>query len=319
MRESVDLYYDAGEEETLFQRPQSLFFLVADGVLHAKVCYKGSGVGARSLNILYRYCSKGNTWEEVYQHSSILSAEGFQVVYLDQIFYFIHTEQGYVHRYSIKPGASGFLWGSKKLPNRLCNDYGTITTYMGRILVYGPYEEGGKCNLQVYDPVKDMWTEAMRDTLGLFYAHFEIYLPPIIMQHNGSCYRVAFNKYYNIVNRKPSEVAIVHELKTQLVDGVLSVELGEELDQSLVPISTLGAFQIDDDLFVCGRGGFVYKSGLKAWEGEWKDSDLEMYEKWRQEEDSNIVMFTFDSRLAEDEDEDDDENGSGEDDEDDYN
>ena len=293
------------KKETLFECKGSLFFLVADGVLYVKVSY---GSRRRSLNVLYRFCPDDKTWESIFEprfstpHSNVIFTEDFQVVYLDQVFYFIHTEHGYVHGFSIKPNSAGFRPFIKNMPKPLyAEGYSTITTYMGRVLVYGPYEDGGKCYLQVYDPVKDAWTEAMRDILDA--ASYD-YIPPIIMQHNGSCYRIAFNQHYDRVTRKPSEVKIVHELKTQIVDGVLSVELGEKLDQSHVLLNTLGAFQIDDDLFVCNRGGFVYKSGLKAWEGEWKGSDLECIE-WIQNANSNIVMFTFDSRLADNDDVDD--------------
>ena len=188
------------------------------------------------------------------------------------------------------------------MPKRLST--GVVSTLRGKILVYGICEQDSTCRIQVYDPQQNCWTVialSEEDPLT-FQVAFGVYsmLPPllhILMEHNGSCYRVMFRGRINTKGMK-SEYAIVHRLK---VDKELtSIEVGEEETQRMIPENLIGAFRIEDDIFVCSGQGSVMKTGLKAWEETWEDTvDLG---KWKhlfqcRQVATNSVLLKFDSRL----------------------
>ena len=179
--------------------------------------------------------------------------------------------------------------------------WGVVSSVKGKILVYGIREEDRICRLQVYDPKSNFWTEVLSEedpqidhmTLKMLKPLF-----PMVVEHNGSCYRVMFKIKFKAEGMK-IEYPIVHRLKVD--KEFTSVEVGEEEIQQMIPVNLIGAFQMEDDLFVCCGRGSVMKTGIKAFEDTCKNKvDLGRWGDFLmcRQIASNSVLLKFDSRLV---------------------
>ena len=275
---------------------ENIFFVVINKTLYAKTSYDGAIA-------LYRYSSTENQWWEVCEKPESHTKE-LHLVYIDPFFYFVCTKGGHMQRYNINC-TNRVLEDVPSMPKKLSK--GVVSTLRGKILAYGICEQDRTCRIQVYDPEQNFWTEALseEDPLTFHVAGFsrfsQVPLLPILMEHNGSCYRVMFKTVFNAQGRKV-EYPIVHRLKMD--KELTSVEVGEEEIQKMIPENTIGAFQIEDDVFVCGGQGSVMKTGLKTWEDMWEDKvDLGRWRNLRRcrqsfTQPSNSVLLKFDSRLV---------------------
>lgn len=66
---------------------------------------------------------------------------------------------------------------------------------------------------------------------------------------------------------------VVHKLNIQSTAGGLEISLGEELPQDLIPENKLGAFRINEDVFV-NINNFVVRTDMKIVCDQMTDVDL---------------------------------------------
>ena len=267
------------------------YMIVVDGMLYAKTRDE------HSQNVLYRYRQVDNFWEKLCEINSI---ENVYLTYLDPFIYSIDGK-GDIQRYSISENTWEVV---HPIPTPFYYDV-IISTFMGKILVYGEVfstidHAHTIYKLQVYDPVNNKWTEALCDKFPLgFNSHVKVY--PVIVEHNGSCYRVVFQRSFNLSydpSKEGAGVPIVHKLKFNMDDDAISVDLGEEENQDLIPANLIGAFQVEDDVFVSCGSSFIHRTGLKAWEDLWEDKvDLQLWEQLYNRMGSNVVLYSFDKQL----------------------
>ncbi len=305
------LYYftsnDASEEGRCWQRiplftpfpgnsayALGTFFVVVNGTLYARTRYP------RFENFLYSYDAVENRWNKL---GHINSYENIWLVYAEPFLYSIDGRRD-TRRYDLHERTWEVV---QPVPSPYFYDV-VVSTFMDKILVYGEDfdPEDMTCSiykLQIYDPKEDKW---MLGVCEKFPAGFntDVKVPPLMLQHNGACYRVMFKRSV-AQNYDPSMHGAGLPLVREFVfgtddDGVLTVELGDEECQDLIPPNLCGAFRIADDVFVSWGSSFVLKTGLKAWEDKWDgDVDLGMWDYFKELEPSfsNVIMFTFNKDL----------------------
>ncbi len=268
------------------------YFVVVNGTLYAKTRDQSSD------NVLYRYDPAENRWDKL---CPINSFENVHLVYMEPYLYSIDG-RGDIQSYSISKNRWEIL---QHIPTPYFYDV-IISTFMGKILVYGEVfdledDTSSVYKLQVYEPEHDRWTEVLRESFPPgFNSHVKVF--PLIFTHNGLCFRVMFKRSFTPnydPNMDGAGLPVVHEFKFRTDDcGIVTVEVGDEECQDLIPPNLCGAFRIADDVFVSWGSSFVLKTGLKAWEDKWdRDVDLGIWNNFREVSASNVVMFTFDKEL----------------------
>ena len=275
--------------------------IVSDETLFASACYQNC------MYVMYRYRQVENYWEEICHVQSIQ----LHVVYLNAYFYFVNFTRGTVHRYNIE----NKQWDTVQSLPRPFHDYVILTTFMGKLVVYGQVAGRGThkvrprdivdhmFELHVYDLEHSRWTGVLCDRLPRDCIHGNgTHSKPVIVQHNGTCYRVYFKMHLKTYSEGviQTELPVVHELKfAQSDEGAVLVEIGEEQCQEFIPANRFGVFQIEDDVFVSNGGTFVLKTGLKTWEDQWENGvDFQRLERLRKYAGSSVVLFTFNSQVA---------------------
>ena len=174
-------------------------------------------------------------------------------------------------------------------------------TYHGKILVYVVSREGdrfrysnsGKQVVLVYDPFADVW----QTTLTEDHEGYGDTPDPILFLHNDVCYKVS--------SMVPKQSTLYDENKDvqcrptvnvlEIGEDVATVSVGEDVNQDLIPLNKVGAFRVQNEVFVNVKG-FVYKTDIKIRNGQKGNVNLS---KWKnmgelKNRQSNIVNFTFD-------------------------
>ena len=153
-------------------------------------------------------------------------------------------------------------------------------------------------------------------------------MSPALFEVQGNIYRVMYRRpdkedavstsnYYNMPrqwSRRPDKedavstsnyynTPVVHVLELQSLRNGITVSVGEEINQDWIPTNRIGAFRIQDDVFV-NATGFVKMTDIKIEADRNSDVDLRAWEsfalKWNEYisadllENSNIIYFTFD-------------------------
>ena len=192
-------------------------------------------------------------------------------------------------------------------------NYFLMTSFGSMLLVYGRavgqtemLDNGGTSavyRLQVYEAKYNLWTQA--DGSDILCADEDGVSSPILMQHNGTCYRIMFEwRYIRITNKGfvRRQLPIVHEIvfHKDVNTGMLTVKLGEEMTQDVeVPTNEFDAFQIGGDIFVSCRGLCILKTGKEILKEDLTETvEHRIWEKLENYVGSNVVRFTFDQRLV---------------------
>ena len=276
--------------------------MISNEMLFATACYQSY------MYVVYRYCREENYWENI---CHLESTQLHHVVCLNACLYFVNFTRGTLHRYWMK----NKLWETLQPLPRPFHDYVILTTFMGKLIVYGQVgdEDTRKVRprdmvdfmfeLHVYDLEHGRWTGVLRDRLPRDCIHGDgTHSKPVIMQHNGTCYRVYFKMHLKPYSEGyiQTELPVVHELKfAQSDEGAVLVTIGEEQCQECIPANEFGIFQIEDDVFVSNGGNFILKTGLKTWEDRWENGvDFQRWKRLRKYAGRSVVMFTFNSQLA---------------------
>ncbi len=171
----------------------------------------------------------------------------------------------------------------------------------GSILIYGRYNSG-RGEILVYDPSRNEWQEKFNEPNELTCQKSQ----PILFVHKDQCYRVAFqiipkdddkssssSKKRSKTKLKP--VVNILELKTSESNTVSAVSLGEEIGQDLIPPNKLGAFRIEQDVFVT-MNGIGYQTDIQIQEDQDTDVNISRWNKFPLdfEQSSNVVTYTWD-------------------------
>ena len=124
---------------------------------------------------------------------------------------------------------------------------------------------------------------------------------PVLFEHRGNIYRIVYKMSDTYLLYKP----VVHVLELRSLRNGIGVSVGEEVNQDWIPANRLGAFCIQEDVFVNARG-FVQMTDLKIKSDQTSDVDLQSWErfalKWEEYfsyallENSNVTCFTFDKK-----------------------
>lgn len=152
----------------------------------------------------------------------------------------------------------------------------------------------------VYNPAIDFWQNALgeqhTDHKGFYVA------PPVLYVYKDQCYRVRYQKTCDGIEHTsccvntPQE-ALVNVLEFNPVGDVVSLAIGEEVKQDLIPQNTLGAFRIQSAVFVNVRE-FVGKINVEISADRKTDVNLCRWKGLRNSHfaHSSIVLLTFDRK-----------------------
>ena len=172
----------------------------------------------------------------------------------------------------------------------------------GKILVNGmskrPFEKGNNSYrhvVQVYDPSCNTWQVLLSEELGMTPSP-----GPVLFQHQDNMYRVYFHnkelplKASAVLPWLQHSDPVVNLLKIQKNVGKISV--GKEIQQDLVPSNDVGAFRINDEVFIRMKS-FIHKTSLKIAANQTVNVNVDAY----QNEDvpglfGSITNFTFDKK-----------------------
>ena len=244
------------------------------------------------------------------------------LVALDGFIYAIGGSSGhgdaksYVERYSI----ADRRW--EILPS-LPEDHRWVSSvvFHGRILVLGRLCTGRSENmhnpevirkyiLQVFNPDSKTWRMGLEEqytvnrSVSMIGWNRRCVRKPLLFVHSDVCYRVL----YLIPTELPDE-EIRWDWKTQGKpsvqalewssddNGNVTISYGEEIQQDLIGVNDLGAFRIDNEVFV-NEKGFIYCTGIEIKPGQVEEVSLNGWKYFdpKLQRHSNAVFFDFDKK-----------------------
>ena len=321
-------YFDSDTKEwkrlDQFPTPPYLASIVAVGRnIYAVGSYHNStdfddGDNTRASNNLYIFDAETSKWEELPSMLHVHEVEFSRLVYAGGFIYIVgdFSHAQVVQRFHIEEnkwemlpespiGEEQTMWSvpvayqSILLFNFLSWRYeGGVEGIPQRVCIHKILE---------YNPTTNAWqTVLMEEIENLEIVH----LAPALFEFQGNIYRVLY-KRPDRANREgilPLDYnrqlkPIVHVLKLQSLRNGMRVSVGEEVNQDWIPINRIGAFRIQDDVFI-NASGFVYQTDMKIGADQTSDVDLQAWEsfalKWNALtsigvlENSNVMYFTFD-------------------------
>ena len=194
--------------------------------------------------------------------------------------------------------------------------FGPGIVYQDRILVYGAAEEvteGYNHKLLEYNPTSNTWETLLAEEFNCYYDDdiSEWTFCPVIFEHNGQFYRVLYTpkENFNPLKRQLYQVMgrriLNHNLLTKpkvnklVFESTNNVSIGEEVGQECIPENVLGAFRINEEVFV-NINGFVHKTDVTVGVDQETDVDLRIWSKFRAQkfEDSNYVSYYVDKKKV---------------------
>ena len=289
--------------------------IVANGIMYAAGGFMSSWYANSASNRFQYYNAGKNKWENL--PSMIKSREKFPMVHLDG---FIYVFGGFGVGSLSQPNRTGdverfdIMWNrwETRSPLPLGFQWVSAITFNKKIVVYG-VSLSVSCGqkdlrtrkhvLQVYNPSTDIWHRKLEEKHGTCiadsYSSRQEAPDATLLIYKDHCYRVLYQTPTKFVPvkglRKPSSVTRV---KLQSEGDGVKVSLGKSFSQDLIPANNLGAFRIQDEVFVNVKGS-VYKTELKIRVGQTTDVDLTAWQGFIPPVDnkhSNIVYFTFDKK-----------------------
>ena len=260
----------------------------------------------RGLNDLYFFDTETKSWEMLPSMIRNHDVEFLRLVYSDGFIYVIDQESNSGERFCITENK----W--ERLPeapvDRRETYFSVPIAYEGKLLVYSvscrSFADTGTHKILEYTPTTNAWQSILTEEVE----HFEsAHVVPALVEAGGNIYRVMYKRadreevstsdYY--LRHTP----VVHVLELQSLRNGIRVSAGEEVNQDWIPINRIGAFRIQDDVFINARG-FVQMTDIKIKVDQNSDVDLQAWESFARKWDeyistdllvnSNIMYFTFD-------------------------
>ena len=195
--------------------------------------------------------------------------------------------------------------------------FGPGIVYQDRILVYGAADEvteGYNHKLVEYNSDSDTWETLLAEEFKCYYDDdiSEWTFCPVLYQHNGQFYRVLYTpkENFNPLKRQLHQVMgmriwnhnlltkpKVNKLIFETTDRGITASIGEEICQDFITENALGAFRINEEVFV-NINGFVHKTDVTVGADQETDVNLSMWRKFRAKkfEDSNYVSYYVDKK-----------------------
>ncbi|XP_072051651.1 uncharacterized protein [Amphiura filiformis] len=170
--------------------------------------------------------------------------------------------------------------------------------YQGMILAYGV--KGSAHVITMYNPETNVWHTKLKEThtQGARYGYSDYDKDPVLFLHKGVCYRVVFQaltgdsaKNIDFWKLQTLRQPFVNKLEVQTLATVfcncpnhrkktaIKVSIGEEVKQDLIPPSEVGAFRIEDEVFVSFQE-FVHQTDVTILEGQSSDVVLGKWENF---------------------------------------
>ena len=279
--------------------PHQALLVVAERSLYAVV---GSDRDHPNQKGFFQYDAKQNRWNQLPSMTGSYHRSTIQVVYLDGFIYlfgaqirdFVMSNQPRnVERYDLTEQC----WeGVPSLPSRY--RWTSVITYEGSILVYDMSTDNSSSHvIHKYDPRANTWEIVLLHHVparqGL---RFPAIMSPVLFEYQDQVYRL-------FVYKKQSPV--VNKINTQPSQNDGRWSIGEEVNQDLVAGNEIGAFSIQDQIFVVNRHGvkqYVQLTDLKMTHG--KAHDAALAKRWHDfvthisnpSCNSNVTKFTFDKK-----------------------
>ena len=239
----------------------------------------------------FKYDTKQNIWEQL---PPMMEPHGSnpQVVYSDGYIYVFGNPvySGSAECYSVAEQNWELL---PNLPNPYYNCSSAIV-YDGNILVcdYNVFEDKTH-SIYGYNPNINSWQ------IVLPQSNTSSIVGPVLFQYQDQVYRVMYREREN--EQSPNHmIPVVNKLNMQSYHDDGRISVGEEVNQETVTGNEIGAFYIQDQVFVNTKG-FIQATDLKMNHGKADDpvSERMWAEFCRHVFDSdagNIACFTFDKK-----------------------
>ena len=275
-------------------------------------------VGSKCKNLFSVYIPKDNVWRKLpplpsARHSMLLvHLRGFiyAIAGLDKD----DNELCHVERYS---------FAQKKWETLAALPKGfkcvSAVAFQDKVLVYGvsmvvPGSSGSESSrkhvILLYNASKNVWlTKLSKQVEGSAKSGSSIQSPALFV-YKGQCYKILYQKYDS--GKEPSVsdlysgygntyIPSVNKLELHTRGNAVSLSVGEEVKQDLIPGNTIGAFRIEQKVFV-NQDGFVFKTDLKIEESQTVDVNLDAWKSFRNSSHvgrfTNLTSFTFDWKKA---------------------
>ncbi|XP_072027785.1 kelch-like protein 28 [Amphiura filiformis] len=241
---------------------------------------------------LFSYDPAKNKWNQLKPMNT--PRRGFSIVHLDGFLYVIGggNNECYnglrdVERYDIgkkqwQPVAS--------IPVSV-RYVSSVLAYKGKLLACC---EGDGSSILMYNPATNAWQVALEEPK----ADRSFARPPSLFIHKDLCYRVTYKlSGVSVVDFLLSDVfpsvPVVNKLEVNIQNDKANIVVGEEVKQDHIPPTRVGAFRMEDQVFI-NLYGFVRDTGVRISPDQSSDVNLSRFASFvTEEEDSNMVYFTF--------------------------
>ncbi len=310
--ETVNFYYFNTESKTwkplrhLNAPPQKISTLTVVG----KTLYAVGGrywdlrIGEMDMsNHTFVLDHKENRWKVLPQMRTCRDVDAFRMVYMDG---FIYTVGGKswancsdVERFNI----ANESWESlAPIPYENGADCQSAVAVDGKILVLVVYRENimlasPRHHIYAYDPEMDSWQTAYSKQQTVT----ENAMPGrVLFVYGGVLYRVMYIAPDD--GNDWAQLPVVNVMNLRISRNTVRVTEGDSVTQDLIPVNTIGAFCIHNEVFM-NVNGFVAKTDLKIREDQdtkvdlnsWKKFSIGPYQTFFTN--SNIVYFPVDKKL----------------------
>ena len=261
----------------------------------------------------FEYNTEENTWEEMPDMIFGCYTEILVVHVNNRIYAFGGVDVDRCRQYE----ARGYdVWGSTpytaeyydmdteewfplpSLPGR--RDWISAVVYKGKILLYGLNLNNLNWTTEnhvilVCNPNTDeadeniIQTELKSKIIGVDGRN------PKLFVHEGVCYRILYER---VKGKSDVEKPIVNKMVLELQGDSVQLSVGEEVNQDMIPGNQMGAFRIQDQVFVT-FSSYIHKTGEKINADGSLDIDFKKWPDLRAVgpvKYTNIVSYTFDKK-----------------------
>ena len=295
-------YFDLQNKEWMKLRnaatlPHLAFLVVAERSLYAIV---GSDSDHPNEKGFFQYDAKQNRWKQLPSMTGSYRRTTFQVVYLDGFLYLfgdqirnfvISNQPRNVERYNLTEQR----WeGVPPLPSRY--RWTSAIAYERSILVYDINVDQLSHVIHKYDPRANTWEIVLLQHIQVPPLRRRLHFPPptpVLFEYQDQVYRLYLHN---------TQSPVVNKINTQPSQNDGRWSVGEEINQDLVTGNEIGAFCIQDQIFVVNTKGFIHVqlTDLKMTHGKARDPVLE--KRWHgfvlsnASYNFNVTNFTFDKK-----------------------
>ena len=191
-----------------------------------------------------------------------------------------------------------------ELPKGVC--WSSAVAFQGHLLIFGmdglsiKEPSSRKCRhvIAMYNPDTDAWDTKLNEQHPGKNVRCADSKDAKLFVHEDKCYRVLYQAAgSDQSNDSPMVTATVNSLMfKQLRNGTTAVRLGEAVSQDNIPVNGVGAFRIQDKVFV-NANKLVYKTDLRINPDDCTDVNLGNLVRLQSaslQNNSNAVVFTID-------------------------